>query len=195
MKKYTVIVRLKVKGSRHSVTGYSSYDSKAYDGKFKNAVLNAVYIDFSNRRKRFKYDSDYDYDLLDSKIMMPSGTLKKTSNKDNRRLKKELIGTKIEDKSITKAERAKELHIKLSDASESKRDSERRQKSSVFSEKIKDEKMAQGDYMKLSKRLKGKDKKAVVEIAKEEGHHAQVLKKIDAEEYKAFLAWKKKNKS
>lgn len=112
-KPYTIQVRIKVNGNKHSVVGYSSYDSKSYDKKFKNAVLNAVYVDFSNRNKKLKYDSVVDYDLVDHSIAYVGMKPKKAKRGVNRRLHNEIL---------LEREVEKEKHLKKNKSIKHKRE-------------------------------------------------------------------------
>lgn len=111
MNKYTVVVRIKVKGSKSIVTGRSAYDSKSYDKKFKNAVMNAVYIDADNRHKKIRYDTKYDYELKNSSIAYVGREPCKAKKGVNRRLHNEIL---IENsKRIEKAHKEKQDNKRL----------------------------------------------------------------------------------
>lgn len=115
MKNYTVAVRIRVNGRKKSVAGYSSYDSKGYDEKFKNAVLNAVYKDYSDRGKKFKYDTDWDYSLSNSQILYFGGKTGKIPKGRNRDLRPQVLAQakKPEDKPITRTEQRRELGMDM----------------------------------------------------------------------------------
>lgn len=189
MNKYSVIVRIRVKGSKHDVTGRSTYSSGSYDRKFKNAIINAVFIDASNRRKKLRYDTIFDYSLKNHSIAYISGKTKKAKKGANRRLHNEIRlenarkGVKIrsekeQDKPISRKEQLRELGLTRT----------------VLKADIKEERKASRDYSKLSKRLKGRDRMTVKRIAKQELKHSKVLSKIDQREYKEYLRLKKKFK-
>lgn len=127
MQKSTVRVRIKVKGSKHTTTGYSSYSTQSYDKKFKNAVLYAFYIDASKRHKKFKYDTPIDYELKSSSIAYVGKKDGKAKRGVNRRLhnelqieqskkaiknKKEMQKEKEMSKSISKKKQQEELYGK-----------------------------------------------------------------------------------
>lgn len=89
--KYTVQVRININKNRNSTVGYSSYDAKSYDSKFKNAVLNAVYSDYAKKHKTFKYDTKFTYKLESASIAYVGVPKKKAKRGVNSRLHKEIM--------------------------------------------------------------------------------------------------------
>lgn len=123
--KSSVVVRIRVKGSKHDVTGRSKYSNQSYDTKFKHAILNAVYIDADNRHKKIRYDTKYDYTLKTHSIAYIGGKSKHVKKGVNKRLhneirienEKRINKSKIEknkernlNKSISKKQYHKELY-------------------------------------------------------------------------------------
>jgi hypothetical protein len=132
--KYTVQVRIKVNGSKKSVKGISSYSSESYDKKYKKAVLNAVYVAYSEnkagkgRKKKLKYDDKFDYELSEKPRIAYLGKPVKYAKKGvNKRLHNEILKQqeikfqqserqkekeKFLDKSISKKKHQEELYGK-----------------------------------------------------------------------------------
>lgn len=112
--KSSVVVRIRVKGSKHDVTGRSKYSNQSYDTKFKHAILNAVYIDADNRHKKIKYDTKYDYDLKSSTIGFIGKENQHAKRGVNRRLHNEIIVENEKRIAKSKIEQKKDRNLNKS---------------------------------------------------------------------------------